>query len=234
MRSFLVFEFEGYHLFRKVLVIFLFVSIFLVSVPTNFPTLAKKKQEIESIPQTKPKIKTYSDPQRKFTVDYPTELVPKAKANRFESAEVTFISYTQEVCSQTDSVNASLCKMAKLFCKPFLCGTAVIINIGDKSDLLQQDITTTFANLLELRKTYLDNFRLAEPINYTKYQIDSHPARYTIYTITQGNTPFAAMDLISDINGTSFLLSYMSPQATFDENLPLIEKMINSIKIINM
>ena len=71
--------------------------------------------------------------------------------------------------------------------------------------------------------------------NLTKYKIDSNPSSFHIvqYKYQDKDLEGKLMEIFSMIDTRLFTLTYQSTIDNFDKDLPVVEKIIDSIKIIN-
>ena len=71
--------------------------------------------------------------------------------------------------------------------------------------------------------------------NLTKYKIDSNPSSFHIvkYKYQDKDLEGKLMEIFSMIDKKLFTLTYQSTIDNFDKDLPVVEKIIDSIKIIN-
>jgi hypothetical protein len=71
--------------------------------------------------------------------------------------------------------------------------------------------------------------------NLTKYKIDTHPSSFHIvkYKYQDKDLDGKLMEIFSMIDKRLFTLTYQSTIDNFDKDLPVVEKIIDSIKIIN-
>ena len=69
--------------------------------------------------------------------------------------------------------------------------------------------------------------------NLTKYTIDGNPSSFHIvkYKYAENGLDGKSMEVFSIINKNLFTLTYQSTVENFDKDLPIVERMIDSIKI---
>ena len=73
---------------------------------------------------------------------------------------------------------------------------------------------------------------MVEEPDYLNYQIDGHRAGSAVFGFTLNDQKFAGMLVWTLIGGKQFWLQYGASQDSFDQNLPIVEKILNSIKIL--
>ena len=71
--------------------------------------------------------------------------------------------------------------------------------------------------------------------NLHKYTIDTNPSSFHIvkYKYKENNLEGKIMEIFSIIGGNLFTLTYQSTVENFDKDLPLVERIIDSIKILD-
>ena len=70
--------------------------------------------------------------------------------------------------------------------------------------------------------------------NLNKYTIDANPSSFHIvkYKYKENDLEGKIMEIFSIIDGNLFTLTYQSTLENFDKDLPIVEKIIDSIKIL--
>lgn len=70
--------------------------------------------------------------------------------------------------------------------------------------------------------------------NLNKYTIDANPSSFHIvkYKYKENDLEGKIMEIFSIIDGNLFTLTYQSTLENFDKDLPIVERIINSIKIL--
>ena len=70
--------------------------------------------------------------------------------------------------------------------------------------------------------------------NLNKYKIDSNPSSFHIvkYKYKENDLEGKIMEIFSIIDGNLFTLTYQSTVENFDKDLPIVERIIDSIKIL--
>jgi hypothetical protein len=70
--------------------------------------------------------------------------------------------------------------------------------------------------------------------NLNKYKIDSNPSSFHIvkYTYKENDLEGKIMEIFSIIDENLFTLTYQSTVENFDKDLPIVERIIDSIKIL--
>lgn len=70
--------------------------------------------------------------------------------------------------------------------------------------------------------------------NLNKYTIDTNPSSFHIvkYQYKENNLEGKIMEIFSIIDGNLFTLTYQSTLENFDKDLPIVERIIDSIKIL--
>ena len=155
---------------------------------------------------------TYKDPQGMFSINYPQGWDVKPATNRFQNYLVQF---TQ---SQGGIGNSS--------------AIFVITANNVTSDTRDYIIYNMIPNLNQSPL----NIKITKGIECTKYMMSGHNACSLIYSgsalpNTSFERMFGAMAVATQVNGTLYLILFLSFPHMFQKNLPVVEKMISSFKI---
>jgi hypothetical protein len=153
---------------------------------------------------------TYTDPNGKYTLQLPPELKPSAPYPG-ENRPLVLNFVSRELPSTAQ----------------------IIISVVTSSD---KNLNMTLDNIKDLSMAVnsqsLPTFHILGEPTYTKYEIDSNPA--VSYTFGYGmSEKTKELYVGSKINSTIFHIGYAAPEELqFDFYLPVVEKVINSIKVL--
>jgi hypothetical protein len=86
-------------------------------------------------------------------------------------------------------------------------------------------------DIREYKEMLVANYTNIE-FNKNKTLLAGLPAYSLVYSGKEGPYYFKAMDLWALRGDKVYNLSYIAPMARYDANLPLIDKMVNSFKVI--
>jgi hypothetical protein len=147
----------------------------------------------------------WNDPDNQFTLQYPSNWTITPRDNRFEEEDVLF------------HIDGN--------------STTLDINVYNTSDT---DIRVPMERSVEANKAESPPFKpkLFEGIDYVKYTVSGKPAGSAVWI---NDVPFLGKIVwqnIASIVGDKFVgILYTSPATEFDKYLPVVEKVIQSIKV---
>lgn len=115
------------------------------------------------------------------------------------------------------------------------------VGIGHR-DLSLSDSSMNLTTILRLDsvlftekfKNDFQNFSLLGEPNYNKYRIDGQNTLSFSFTFVKFNTPMRGQFVATDIDGSIFYVLHMADQDEYNITLPIIETIIQSIKIQNI
>lgn len=162
--------------------------------------------------------KIYSDSEKGFTINYPSEWKVELKENRFDSGDVDFIKKESTILSDGTLIEENKAIVGIVF------GKHLGINEIDPKD---------FANALSKRNQFTFNQYREIENNIDKYTIDGNPTYGFIATHydNTGLSEQAQLQLVSFPEGKLFGVLYMTKKEDFYRYFPVVEQMIYSIKL---
>jgi len=191
------------------------LGIFLVSIiisSISYNNIYAQDQSKESI-----QWKTYTDPQSKFSIDYPSDWLVEPKQNRFDPVDVKFIKKETVTLNDENSVEQNAAMFG--------------ITYGTNLDMSNIDLKAFVEELSKRNQFTYNNYREIEG-DIDKYKMDTNPCAGFIAAHTNGLQEQGQLQLICFPDGKLFSVLYMTDQKYFDKYLPIAEKMIDSINIL--
>lgn len=149
----------------------------------------------------------WEDPEGRFAIEYPSNWTTEGKTNRSDAIELQL--------SSPDTVN-------RIAINLFDKGETSLFRNSSLNDLCHNSIKNLAGGLAE--------FDIEEPLNFTKYTIGGHEACSLLFTLSSSHD--VALGIVSLINGTEFNLIYRTLPESYDQTLPLINKIVNSIRVL--
>jgi hypothetical protein len=163
----------------------------------------------------------WEDPDKQFSLQYPSDWPIRPRENRFEDQDVTLYA-GGDLAAATNMTTLSI----------------NVINVPLSTDP-SRDLKETMKATVESTTNDLNNIatdmKLFEGPEFDKYAVSGKPAGSAIWVI---NNPKdltidrAVLQFIGSIVGDKFVgIYYNSPDKQFDNYLPQIQKVIQSIKV---
>lgn len=162
--------------------------------------------------------KTYTDPDKGFTIDYPSDWKVQPNENRFETGDVDFIKKETTILSDGTLIEENTVIVGIIF------GRDLGMDAIDPKD---------FANALSDRNKFTFNKYREIEKNIDRYTIDGKPLYGFIaaHYDSTGLSEQAQLQLVSFPEGNLFGFLYMTGVEEFEKYLPIVEKMVESINI---
>ena len=149
------------------------------------------------------KWKTFSEPDGRFTVNYPIGWNIEPRENRFDTKDVEF-----SILHEGNSVHLVIVTTE----------TPDGINVEDGENIITQRTSTR------------DNFRLIDSWECEKYSISNEKACSLVFTTGMSPFEFAEMAVYAFHDSTGYTIIYKTIPDLFDTYLPIAEQIIKSIK----
>lgn len=157
-----------------------------------------------------------------FSLQYPSSWTLEPKTNRFESIDLKM--------SSPDGVSGGIIIVGYYLVDPALSSSLKQIHAKQKD--IEKYLVFIFPRVLSGFANNFDNFNAVEEPDYVKYQIDGHRTGSAVFGYTLNDQNLAGLLVWTLIGGNQFWLQYTASQDTFDQNLPIAEKVLSSIKIL--
>ena len=185
------------------------VLIFLIGIIlsfTSFDIISGQDQFKKSI-----QWKNYTDPEGKLNLQYPSDWNIEPKKNRFDTKDLEL--------SKEGSILGRI---------------ATVIIISDKNFDMSEGTVKEFTQLYaDVQKNEIPSYRIIED-DIDKYQIDGNEASgYIFGQNSDDGVKLGGLQLVSFPNNNLFGFMYMARQNDFDRFLPTVEKIIESIKLLD-
>jgi hypothetical protein len=162
-----------------------------------------------SIQQQQQRFSTYTDPEGRFTIDYPSNWTAKPATNRFESTVVKFTSY-------------------------FL-GPMSFVTIMNTPSVPSSPSWSSLATRSAARGFESAGYVTFQDVECSKYTLSGEQACSTILTksgdASLATKSIAALIVAAVINGKTYAVSLGSGQDEFDSYLPTFENMLASFRL---
>ncbi len=151
----------------------------------------------------------YEDPRSRFTVEYPSEWLVRPAETRFEEIDVAFTAQPSDLQNYTS------------------------VDIRIQEDVGEGDPETVANYLIDNYPSGVPDFNLQEGADCSKYTISDEQACSFIFSRTGQFLPseYAVMQVVSLIDGNSYVIDYATSFENFDLALPIAEKMIGSFRL---
>ena len=177
---------------------------------------------IQTFAQTSETWKEYIDPEGEFSMQYPStwELKPN---NRFEATDLT-------MSSPGGSQEGFVLIQYNIFSEQI---QAVLDKYGGDQSDIEEYLDILFPSFLKGFSQSLDKFNQVEKINYNNYKIDGYKAASVVFSSELKGLDFAGLMVWSLLGGKTFTFEFASSQDKFDTLLPIGEKILNSVKILD-
>lgn len=153
-------------------------------------------------------MKTYTHPDNKFSVDYPSKWKLEPRENIFDTKDVEF--------STIDKENGNSVHLAIITTE-----ISKGINVEEGGGIIPQLTATR------------ENFKSIEPWECEKYVISNEKACSIVYTTGFHPFQFAEMNVYTIDNTTSYIIVYRTTPDLFDKYLPTVELITQSINFTN-
>lgn len=158
----------------------------------------------------------WDDPDKQFTLQYPSDWTISPRENRFGEYDIGFY------------IGGDFAKLTNLTTL-----TIDVSNVSSSADL-KETMKATVEDAITNPNNALKKIRLFEGPEFTKYSISGKPAGSAtwVYDADYPSDGRNAYQLIGSIvNDKLIQINYNSPTEYFDSYLPEIEKVIQSIKV---
>ena len=162
----------------------------------------------------------FIDQGKRFSIQYPFDTwTLKEKENRFEEYEVEFVhsdfSYLMNMNMNSDVRLAF-----------------IMIGIDDSFEINQNLLEKYLDTWLSDKSSSFENYMIVEPVSLNTYNINGSPAASAIYSAYFNGEKVITL-VVSSITekNNPILINYSATPNEFDEILPTVEKMIDSISI---
>jgi hypothetical protein len=177
---------------------------------------------IDTFAQTSETWKEYVDPQGEFSIQYPPSWDLKP-SNRFEATDLMMYS-------PGGSENGYVLLQYNIFSEEI--GTVLDKYGGDQSDI-EKYLDIVFPSFLKGFSESMDNFNQVERIDYNKYKIDGYKAASIIFSFEIQGLDVAGWLVWTLLGSNMFVFEFVASTDNFDSLLPIGERMLNSIKILD-
>jgi hypothetical protein len=148
---------------------------------------------------------TYTDPEGKFTLDYPEGWSALPKESTSSILDVTLTNHPS--------------------------GSGVVTMSIDNSDSSNHSVEDLVAIDMDSTKGNSKNFRLLNGPVYVDYNVSGHKTGTYTYTHDLSGEQKTVLKLGTKFNDRFLILSYIANQNDFDSYLPSIEKIIRPIQL---
>lgn len=78
----------------------------------------------------------------------------------------------------------------------------------------------------------MENYNQVEELNYVKYLVDGHKTGSVVYGFSVDEQDLAGLLIWTLVGNNQFWLAYGSNTDTFDQNLPIAENVLRSVKFL--
>ncbi|MGA8844000.1 MAG: PsbP-related protein [Nitrososphaeraceae archaeon] len=157
-----------------------------------------------------------------FSLQYPSGWTLEPKTNRFEKTDLKMIS-PEGVTGGVIMIENSILNTS-------------ISNVLKEYDMKQKDVEKNldllFPRVLSGFASVLEDFNQGEEPNYGKYLIDGHKTGSAEFGVKVSEQDLAGLLVWTMIGNNQFWLVFVASPESFDDNLPLVEKVLDSIKIL--
>lgn len=160
----------------------------------------------------------FIDKEKKFSIQYPFDTwTMKQKENRFEEFDVQF-----EYSDFIDLRSMGLVEK----------DAVILIAVDDSFEINQNLLEKYLDTWLSDKSSSFENYMIVEPVSLNTYNINGSPAASAIYSAYFNGQKVITLVVssITDQNNP-ILINYSATPNEFDEILPIVEKMIDSISI---
>lgn len=166
--------------------------------------------------------KEYVDPQGEFSIQYPSSWDLKP-SNRFEATDLMMYS-------PSGSENGYVLIQYNIFSEEI--GNVLDKYGGDQSDI-EEYLDIVFPSFLKGFSESMDNFNQVERIDYNKYKINGYKAASVIFSFEIQGLDVAGWLVWTLLGSNMFVFEFVASTDKFESLLPIGERMLNSIKILD-
>jgi hypothetical protein len=160
----------------------------------------------------------FIDQEKRFSIQYPFDTwTLKEKENRFEEYEVEFVH------SDLSAITNMISDVRLAFIR---------VGIDDSFEINQNILTKYLDTWANTKFSSFQNFNILEPVTLKDYTINGKPAASGLYSMYLEGKKIILL-VVSTITTTNnpMLVIYNATPNEFDDILPIVEKMIDSISI---
>jgi hypothetical protein len=164
---------------------------------------------------------SYSDPEGKYTLKYPSDWSVIKKQNRFEPIDLSLVG--------PSGLATGYFTIQVTRFPPYLAESA---KAAENSD---EFLKIVFPEILKGYEDTLPGFTYVEAPLYDKYSVDGHKAASQVFTSSLGDEAgikFAGLLVWTVVNQQTMAITFGADRSNFDLVLPMAEKIIDSIDIV--
>lgn len=201
--------------FISILILIIFLpSTFFIEAINIDKIYGQESKDIESKDISKPgsdKWQTFSN--SKFSIMYPDNWILKDKISRFHELDLNLLKITE------DSFPSFLGISFDVIQNPDKLSNELVLDQSEEVGKFSSKSVYEVYDILER--------------NLTKYKIDDNNSASHIikYTYKDNQLEGKLLEVFSVIDNKLFILTYQSAMKDFDKDLPIVDKIIKSIKI---